>query len=89
MNICAFCNYKIKHICDYSYINEDGDFSNVKIEEDFIKSGGELMNLISKSIKEHNAIDITFGENKIDVEEFNPMTGVGSVHRLIIEEVKE
>lgn len=88
MDICVFYNYKVKHICNYTYINEEGDFSNGKVEEEFEKSGGELLDLISKSIKENNVIDTVFGEKEIDIEEFNAMTGEYSTHKLIIEVVK-
>lgn len=90
MDITVFGNYKVEFKGEYSYLNEDGDFSRDSYCETKIKSGGELIEIIARELKNNELIQFTIKDNVIYLNDFNPQTGEGSDAWItILEEVKE
>lgn len=96
-DICVFGNYKVRRICNYSYISDKiGDeyaFSDGKADNTQQIDGGRLMEMIAKEMLEHDTIGVHFYDEenslKISIEGFNPNTGEGSDTDYIIERIEE
>lgn len=95
MNICVFYQYKVIHKCEFSTLDFDGGFIYDTVNEEFTKSGSELLSILANHINQNETINVSFNTNTstnkftITIEEFNSWTGEDSTHTYVISESKE
>ena len=89
MDISIYDNYSIKHTCTYSYESFDYDDLQTKTETEMLEmDGGKfLSNFIADSIKRPYFSSISFGDNLVHIEIFDPMTGHSEEHTYELEEI--
>lgn len=74
MTICIYGQYEVIYTNNYSYINEDGDFSSDKVQRIMNLDGMGVLDLINKFIYDYNFCDITLG-NIIKITLFDETSG--------------
>ena len=89
MDICIYCKYMVKYKCEYSYINEYGDFSDGKVEWVKELDGYELFKLVSNIIKDQYCMRIKTLENSLYIEDFDPNTGETGDYIIYFEEIED
>jgi hypothetical protein len=89
MDICIYYDYRVCHICDYSYFNEDGEITCETIKENFIINGRKLIEIIGKDLLHNEFSSISSKDNEIIIEMFDPHSGLTEDHRFVIVEIKE
>ena len=86
ININIYSDYILKCEGKYSYINEYGDFSEGKIDYERELSGSKLIDLIIDSLHDIGFGSVSFKTNKIEFDEFDPLSGETSTYCFIIKE---
>jgi len=90
MNICVMCKYKVSSYHKYSYRYRDDfgyiEFKNEKNRWTKTFDGFELIKFLSTRFSNSDNFEISFVDNKIIFDCFDPMTGETSIETLTIKE---
>lgn len=89
MDINIFTKYKVKHTCDYSYVNEYGDFSDGHSEWEKVLDGYTFISKIFGHIGDDDFMRILTTEDTIYIEHFDPNSGETSDFKYVFEETDE
>lgn len=89
VNLSTFSKYKVDYVCKYSYINEEGDFSNGEVHRNEVMDGGKFLDWIGELIQDDMCVSLSVAAGKVFIEYFNPMNGEGSDHSFIYKEIKD
>ena len=87
-SLCAFYNYEVEYLCNYCYLNEDGDFSNKTAKQSYQIDGGQFIDKIAKLILNSNCTSFTILQNEIIIEHFDPNSGETADYDYKIKELK-
>lgn len=74
--ISVYENYVVHYTCDYSYLDEEGDFAYDKVDKEFTYSGSSLLSLISGLLSDRHCISFRFRCGSLYVEHFNVDNGI-------------
>lgn len=85
--LCAFYYYEVDYLCNYCYLNEDGDFVDREIKQSFQIEGGRLMENISKLILDNNCTEFYIQDNEITISHFDCFSGETSDYVYTIKEL--
>ncbi len=80
--ISVYENYVVHYTCDYSYLDEEGDFAYDKVEKTFEFSGSSLFSLISSLLYDSFCVSFYFSAGSLYVEHFNVDNGTSAVYVL-------
>ena len=89
LNINVFGDYLVNYKYEYSFINEDRDFSRRKGEEVYKIDGGKFIELIAKQCLSSNFIEMVCTENQIYISLFDPHTGEDGNHVYKFQAIRE
>lgn len=89
MDINVFTKYKVKYTCEYSYINEYGDFSDGHSERESIVDGYTFLTMVYKHIENYDFIRMLAQDKMVYIETFNPNTGETADYTYEYEETEE
>lgn len=89
MDINIFCKYKVKYKCEYSYVNEYGDFSDDVAEWEKVLDGYNFMTIILKHIEDRDFMRILTTEKMVYIERFDPNSGECSDFKYEFEETED
>ena len=83
----VYCDYEVNYSCDYSFINEDGDFVNKTAKSTFTAEGGKLINIIAKLMLDCDCVDFGFYDNGIFISHFDVYSGESEKYYYEVKEV--
>lgn len=85
--VCVFYSYEVHYCCDFSYLDECGDFVSDKVDEVYTCDGGRLTETIIRLISDNLLISFAYDNDTLFVEHFDPNNGTGADYVITIKEV--
>lgn len=85
--VCVFFSYEVHYRCNFSYLDECGDFVSDKVDEVYTFDGGCLMNTIIRLLSDNLLISFAYDNDTLFVEHFDPNNGTGADYEITIKEV--
>lgn len=85
--VCVFFSYEVHYRCNFSYLDECGDFVSDKVDKIYRCDGGRLMEDIIRLISDDLLISFAYDNDTLFVEHFNPDYGTGADYEITIKEV--
>lgn len=83
-SVCIFGDYNVHYICNYSYLDEEGDFFFDNIDKYYDCKGSDLLELIIRLISDRLFISFFCDSNSFFIEHFNPNDGTGADFTILI-----
>lgn len=86
--IVVFNTYNVDYKCEYTYIEEEGDYATDYVNEHLLMTGGELVEVFAERMKDAQCINCIFDNNTFESETFNPDNGTGAHYTYTLHPIK-
>jgi hypothetical protein len=87
--LCVICKYDVTINNEYTYLNEEGDFSSDKSVHSKIMDGSELANILANYLSDSNFWQLNKTAEGLYVSLFDPTTGETDEISIIVKEIRD